>query len=67
MLDTSRVGVSIGLDVGKSTHHGHGLTPIGKKVFDKPLPNSESPSPSWRTPAPLRSSPAPQSWLYWCA
>ncbi|WP_030893473.1 IS110 family transposase, partial [Streptomyces varsoviensis] len=31
----------LGLDVGKSTHHGHGLTPAGKKVFDKPLPNSE--------------------------
>ncbi len=28
-------------DVGKQTHHGHGLTPAGKKVFDKPLPNSE--------------------------
>ncbi|WP_460778716.1 IS110 family RNA-guided transposase, partial [Nocardiopsis nanhaiensis] len=29
------------LDVGKSAHHGHGLTPAGKKVFDKALPNSE--------------------------
>src|SRR5690606_14523640 len=27
--------------VGKHTHHGHGLTPAGKKVFDKPLPNTE--------------------------
>lgn len=26
---------------GKSAHHGHGLTPAGKKVFDKQLPNSE--------------------------
>jgi hypothetical protein len=34
------VGV-LGLVVGKSTHHGHGLTPDGKKVFDKQLPNSE--------------------------
>ena len=25
----------------KSAHHGHGLTPAGKKVFDKQLPNSE--------------------------
>ncbi|MFJ8545334.1 transposase, partial [Streptomyces sp. NPDC093586] len=41
MIDTSGVGVFLGLDVGKSTHHGHGLTPAGKKVFDKPLPNSE--------------------------
>jgi transposase len=35
------VGVFLGLDVGKQTHHGHGLTPAGKKVFDKQLPNSE--------------------------
>jgi transposase len=35
------VGVFLGLDVGKQTHHGHGLTPAGKKVFDKALPNSE--------------------------
>lgn len=34
-------GVFLGLDVGKSAHHGHGLTPAGKKVFDKQLPNSE--------------------------
>ncbi len=31
----------LGLDIGKTAHHGHGLTPAGKKVFDKPLPNSE--------------------------
>ncbi|MEU7237933.1 IS110 family transposase [Streptomyces chrestomyceticus] len=41
MFDTEDVGVFLGLDVGKSAHHGHGLTPAGKKVFDKPLPNSE--------------------------
>src|SRR4051812_31397861 len=41
MFDTEDVGVFLGLDVGKTTHHGHGLTPAGKKVFDKPLPNSE--------------------------
>jgi hypothetical protein len=35
------VGVFLGLDVGKHAHHGHGLTPAGKKIFDKPLPNSE--------------------------
>ncbi|MFJ1701756.1 IS110 family transposase, partial [Streptomyces sp. NPDC088252] len=34
-------GVFLGLDVGKTAHHGHGLTPAGKKVFDKSLPNSE--------------------------
>ncbi|MFJ4866871.1 IS110 family transposase [Streptomyces sp. NPDC088748] len=41
MLDTEGVGVFLGMDVGKSAHHGHGLTPTGKKVFDKPMPNSE--------------------------
>lgn len=41
MFDTGDVGMFLGLDVGKSAHHGHGLTPAGKKVFDKPLPNSE--------------------------
>jgi transposase len=41
MVDTGDVGVFLGLDVGKSAHHGHGLTPAGKKVFDKQLPNSE--------------------------
>jgi hypothetical protein len=34
-------GVFLGLDVGKSAHHGHGLIPAGKKVFDKQLPNTE--------------------------
>lgn len=42
MYDTSGIGVFLGLDVGKGEHHGHGLTPAGKKVFDKRLPNSES-------------------------
>ena len=41
MYDTSDIGVFLGLDVGKGEHHGHGLTPAGKKVFDKRLPNSE--------------------------
>ncbi|WP_189548270.1 IS110 family transposase, partial [Streptomyces gelaticus] len=41
MFDTEDVGVFLGLDVGKTAHHGHGLTPAGKKVFDKSLPNSE--------------------------
>ncbi|SCE07697.1 Transposase [Streptomyces sp. PpalLS-921] len=31
----------LGLDVGKSAHHGHVLAPAGKKVCDKQLPNSE--------------------------
>jgi transposase len=41
VTDTSEVCVFLGLDVGKTAHHGHGLTPGGKKVFDKQLPNSE--------------------------
>ncbi len=41
MLDTEGIGVFLGMDVGKTAHHAHGLTPAGKKVFDKPMPNSE--------------------------
>ncbi|CAM5306141.1 hypothetical protein GCM10010266_70870 [Streptomyces griseomycini] len=41
MFEIEDVGVFLGLDVGKNAHHGHGLTPAGKKVFDKSLPNSE--------------------------
>jgi transposase len=41
VISIDDVGVFLGLDVGKQTHHGHGLTPAGKKVFDKQLPNSE--------------------------
>ncbi|MFI8209346.1 IS110 family RNA-guided transposase [Streptomyces werraensis] len=41
MIGSDGVGVFLGLDVGKSNHHGHGLTPAGKKVFDKALPNGE--------------------------
>ncbi|MEU1057020.1 IS110 family transposase [Streptomyces sp. NPDC005876] len=41
MTDSDETGVFLGLDVGKSAHHGHGLTPAGKKVFDKHLPNTE--------------------------
>jgi hypothetical protein len=29
MIDTSDVQVFVGLDVGKSEHHAHGLTPAG--------------------------------------
>ncbi|MFF8196501.1 IS110 family transposase [Streptomyces bobili] len=41
MNDSDEIGVFLGLDVGKTNHHGHGLTPAGKKVFDKQLPNTE--------------------------
>jgi len=33
--------VFCGLDVGKSTHHATALTPAGKKLHDRPLPNDE--------------------------
>jgi hypothetical protein len=39
--DSDEIGVFLGLDVGKTNHHGHGLTSAGKKVFDKQLPNTE--------------------------
>lgn len=41
LYDIDEMGVFLGLEVGKSAHHGHGLTRAGKKVFDKQLPNSE--------------------------
>ncbi|MFI2511796.1 IS110 family transposase [Streptomyces sp. NPDC018972] len=41
MSDAGGIDVCLGLDVGKGEHHGTALTPAGKKVFDKPLPNSE--------------------------
>jgi transposase len=41
VIDIDETGVFLGLDVGKSNHHGHGLTPAGKRVFDKALPNGE--------------------------
>ncbi len=41
MVDIDAVSVFLGLDIGKAAHHGHGLAPTGKTVFDKPLPNSE--------------------------
>ncbi|GAA3767571.1 hypothetical protein GCM10022402_50160 [Salinactinospora qingdaonensis] len=43
MADTApdTIGVYLGLDVGKGEHHARGLTPAGKTVLDKRLPNSE--------------------------
>ncbi|WP_435797965.1 IS110 family transposase [Streptomyces klenkii] len=35
------IDVYLGLDVGKGEHHATALTPAGKKVFDKRLPNTE--------------------------
>jgi hypothetical protein len=33
--------VFLGLDVGKTDHHAVGLDPVGKRLHDAPLPNSE--------------------------
>lgn len=41
VYDTNGIGLFLGLDVGKSEHHAHGLTPGGKTVYDKALPNTE--------------------------
>ncbi|MFI9825235.1 IS110 family transposase [Streptomyces sp. NPDC052013] len=41
VIDTSDIGVFLGLDVGKGEHHATAVTPAGKKAFDKRLPNSE--------------------------
>ncbi|GHI07963.1 insertion element IS110 uncharacterized 43.6 kDa protein [Streptomyces cellostaticus] len=41
MSHEGKIDVYLGLDVGKGEHHGTALTPAGKKVFDKSLPNSE--------------------------
>jgi hypothetical protein len=41
VIDTSDIGVFLGLDVGKGEHHATAVTSTGKKAFDKRLPNSE--------------------------
>jgi hypothetical protein len=37
VIEIGEVAVFLGLDVGKGEHHGRGLTPAGKTVFDKRL------------------------------
>ncbi|MFG3229557.1 IS110 family transposase [Kitasatospora sp. NPDC048194] len=41
VIDTGDIDVYLGLDVGKGEHHATALTPAGKRVFDKRLPNTE--------------------------
>jgi hypothetical protein len=41
VTDETDIGVYLGLDVGKGEHHAAAVNRVGKKVFDKPLPNSE--------------------------
>ncbi len=42
MTEPDEIGTFLGLDVGKGQHHARALTPSGKTVLDKTLPNSES-------------------------
>lgn len=42
MIDRDEIGVYLGLDVGKGEHHATALTPAGKRVYDKKLPNAEA-------------------------
>jgi hypothetical protein len=57
MFDSEDVGVFLSLDVAETAHHGHVLTPAGKKVFDKPLPNSEPKLRASSTSWPRSSAP----------
>ncbi|MFD3680231.1 IS110 family transposase [Streptomyces sp. NPDC058613] len=41
VIDTGDIDAYLGLDVGKGEHHATALTPAGKRVFDKRLPNTE--------------------------
>ncbi|WP_406292718.1 IS110 family transposase [Embleya sp. NBC_00888] len=41
VIDIGDIDVFLGLDVGKGEHHATALTPAGKKVLDKRMPNSE--------------------------
>ncbi|MFD8645926.1 transposase [Streptomyces zaomyceticus] len=41
MIDAGGIDVFLGLDVGKGEHHATAVTPVGRKAFDKRLPNTE--------------------------
>ena len=75
MIDTGDIDVYLGLDVGKGEHHATALTPAGKRVFDKRLPNTEpklrelfgklrpSTAPCWWwSTSPPRSAPCRWRW-----
>lgn len=53
MFDIEGVGVFLGMDVGKTAHHGHGLTPAGMKVFDKPMRGIKGGKVAIKIPASL--------------
>ncbi len=42
VIDVSKTGPFLGLDVGKGEHHATAVTPARKKALDKRLPNSET-------------------------
>lgn len=39
---TTEYAITLGLDVGKTTHHGCALTPSGDRVYDHELPQDET-------------------------
>ncbi|OKL50704.1 IS110 family transposase, partial [Bowdeniella nasicola] len=39
---TTEYAITLGLDVGKSTHHGCALTADGQRVYDRELPQDET-------------------------
>ncbi|MEV6841654.1 IS110 family transposase, partial [Streptomyces sp. NPDC051133] len=41
MSDDTGIDVHLGLDVGKGEPHATAVNRAGKKVLDKPLPNSD--------------------------
>lgn len=41
MPELEDIAVFCGLDVGKGEHHATALSPVGKRLFDKALPNDE--------------------------
>ncbi|GAA1198525.1 IS110 family transposase [Brevibacterium paucivorans] len=39
---TTEYSITLGLDVGKTAHHGCALTPVGQRVYDQELPQDET-------------------------
>ena len=39
---TTEYAITLGLDVGKTAHHGCALTPEGQRVYDQELPQDET-------------------------
>jgi hypothetical protein len=47
LYNTTDIEIFLGLPVGKREHHTHGLTPAGKAIYGKRLPNAK---PKLRAP-----------------